>query len=284
MGTTTEASPIQWTCSGGTPTSDSDETTASLAQDGVETHLFAPTWTAPNMPRDYTAIFFTALGTDENPANDTTTVIITVMPAGIVQIGDGTLEKGLPIYPGFNYTYSQSIYLQNEIGTGNQRISKLYYYYNGNSAWGPDDIVVYMGHTSETDFVDNWDWIPVANLTEVYNGQFSVPAVEGWVEIILNYPFIYNNTDNLVIAVDENTASTHSGLNKFYCTSAATDRSLSYIDYSDDCALSGQPILTIFIPMSGFNSRIYRWVISAHCPTVRTVPPCPIPLSSAVLC
>ncbi|OQY29371.1 MAG: hypothetical protein B6244_03935 [Candidatus Cloacimonetes bacterium 4572_55] len=78
-GMTTESSPIQWTCSTGTPTSDSDENTPSLAPNDTEYHIFAPDWIAPGTPGEYTVKFFTALGTDEDPSNDTTTVQITVV-------------------------------------------------------------------------------------------------------------------------------------------------------------------------------------------------------------
>jgi hypothetical protein len=60
-----------------------------------------------------------------------------------------------------------------------------------------------MGNTDKTAFESISDWIPLANLTQVFIGEVSLPAVEGWVEINLDMPF-YHNNQNLVIAVDEN--------------------------------------------------------------------------------
>jgi hypothetical protein len=78
LGTTTESSAIKWTCTGGTPTSDTDESTGSLAQDATEHHVFSPTWTAPSISGTYTVKFFTDLAGDSDRSNDTTEVIITV--------------------------------------------------------------------------------------------------------------------------------------------------------------------------------------------------------------
>ncbi|HOM80100.1 MAG TPA: choice-of-anchor D domain-containing protein, partial [Candidatus Cloacimonas acidaminovorans] len=57
-------------------------------------------------------------------------------------------------------------------------------------------------------FSSTTDWVPLANLTQVFAGDVSsyVPLANNWMEIPLTTPFNYNNTDNLVIAVDENTS------------------------------------------------------------------------------
>ncbi|MCK9158794.1 MAG: choice-of-anchor J domain-containing protein, partial [Candidatus Cloacimonas sp.] len=57
-------------------------------------------------------------------------------------------------------------------------------------------------------FSSTTDWEPLANLTQVFAGDVSsyVPLANNWMEIPLTTPFNYNNTDNLVIAVDENTS------------------------------------------------------------------------------
>ena len=78
LGTTTESSPIKWTCTGGSPTSDTDETTGSLAQNATEHHTFSPTWTAPATSGKDTVYFYTELSGDANSGNDTTAVVITV--------------------------------------------------------------------------------------------------------------------------------------------------------------------------------------------------------------
>jgi hypothetical protein len=152
-----------------------------------------------------------------------------VLPAGLVIIGNGSSDNDLPINTYYGYTYSQSIYLQSEINSPDQRIEKISYYWNGYSAnnnsnsWN-----IYMGHTSASEFASTSDWIPLSALSPVFSGTVDAPASEGWVEIILDSPFIYNNTDNLVIAVDENAPNYGNSSQFFYTSSAQGYRSLRY--------------------------------------------------------
>ncbi len=53
-------------------------------------------------------------------------------------------------------------------------------------------------------------------MTLVYDGNLSVTTTDGWVTITLDTPFSYNNTDNLVIGVDENGYDYHSSSDSFY--------------------------------------------------------------------
>jgi hypothetical protein len=159
---------------------------------------------------------------DENPYNFT--LSITPIVYTTVTIGTGTVvDQHLPMEPYYGYSYTQSIYLQSEIANAGT-IRKIRYQYTG-SVW-TDAIVIYMGHTTKTEFTGVTDYVPVAELTEVYNGSFTSAA--GWIEITLTTPFVYNNTDNLVIAVDENTAGYHSTGDDFYCTSVSGNRSVYY--------------------------------------------------------
>ncbi len=126
-------------------------------------------------------------------------------PAGLVAIGDGTSNQYMPVNTYYGYSYAQSIYLQEDINVANQRIEKISYYWNGvGAAPNSNEWVVYMGHTDENVFGSTTDWVPLTNLTQVFSGTVNIPAIEGWITINLTNPFVYNNTQNLVIAVDEN--------------------------------------------------------------------------------
>ena len=154
------------------------------------------------------------------------------LPLGTVIIGNETSDLSLPIEPYYGYTYSQSIFLQSELNIAGQQINKVYYYWNGaEEATYSNNWSIYMGHTTNTSFADGNSWIPLSNLTQVFTGEVALPATAGWIEIMLTSPFIYNNTDNLIIAVDENEASYDGSGEYFYCTSAVTARSIRY--YSD---------------------------------------------------
>ena len=115
-----------------------------------------------------------------------------------LEIGDGTHEEGLPIDPYYSYSYSQTIFLQEEIDVEGERIYKLGFYYNGGRHWN-DLVRIYMAHTTQetlTGFITE-------GLTLVYEGTYNVVNQEGWAEISLQVPFEYNNEDNLLIAMTE---------------------------------------------------------------------------------
>ena len=114
---------------------------------------------------------------------------------------------------GDDFNYNQMIYKQPWLHAAGE-IEKIAFYYGGASA--TFDIVVYMGHTQKEAFVNNEEWIPIEDLTLVFDGQYIVPDTTGWAEIVLQIPFDYNNTDNLVIAIDRNSELTASG--NFYST------------------------------------------------------------------
>lgn len=158
----------------------------------------------------------------------------TALPAGLVQIGYGSVtSNNLPINPYYGYSYSQVIYLQSEINVPDQRISKLKYYWNGAAA-GTNSAswTVYMGHTTKTAFSSTTDWIPTSAMTQVYSGTVTLPASAGWVEITLGSPFTYDNAQNLVIAVDENTSGDDGSSAKFFGSAVSAARSLLYYDDS----------------------------------------------------
>lgn len=150
--------------------------------------------------------------------------------AQTITVKDGsTTDQGLPIEPFYGYSYSEQIFLQSEIisaGGLAGDITEIYFEYNGNSGW-TDNIVIFMGHTSKSTYSGTSDWITSASMTEVYNGTFTATLTTGWYLITLDNPFTYNGTDNLVIAVDENTSGYHNSADDFYCA-AATDRALVY--------------------------------------------------------
>ncbi|MDP8233140.1 MAG: hypothetical protein P9L91_10805, partial [Candidatus Zophobacter franzmannii] len=88
----------------------------------------------------------------------------------IVEIGNGTeTNLSLPIEPYWGYSYSQSIYLQEEINTPNSRIETIWYHYNqAGTLSHSQDWVIYMGHTDFVAFENGNDWVPASELTEVY--------------------------------------------------------------------------------------------------------------------
>ena len=160
-------------------------------------------------------------------------------PQGEVVIGEETnIDTHLPVEPYYGYTLSESIYLQSEIVQANQRIEQIHYYYGGGAGWAGDEVQVLMGHTQLSELTD---WIPANELTPVYTGPFDAPVEEGWITINFDVPFVYNNTDNLVILVDENTPGCHSSVDDFFGTNGSVNRSAYYYSDSNNPDLYNPP-------------------------------------------
>jgi hypothetical protein len=117
------------------------------------------------------------------------------------------------------YSYGQSIYTPSElnipVGTV---ITKIAYLPTSTTAasntWNSSskDWVVYMGNTSVSNIAGTTvnDWLPVSGLTQVFSGVAPLPVNNTWMELTLATPFTYTG-GNLVIAIDENTATSLSG-------------------------------------------------------------------------
>ena len=143
-----------------------------------------------------------------------------------VSIGsDTSTNQGLPIEPFYGYSYSQVIYLQSEINASGD-ITTLTWDFAGSSISNSNDWTIYMGHTTKSEFSSTSDWIDVSTLTQVYSGTVSVDANNKVVVDITD--FTYNNTDNLVIAVDENASSYNETSDDFNCSAVSGNRGLIY--------------------------------------------------------
>jgi hypothetical protein len=151
-----------------------------------------------------------------------------------IQIGNGTeTSHHLPMYPYYEYTYSQVIYYATEINASGS-ISAIDYQAVSAAGYGPDNIIVYMATTDLCTFENNPSGIPFAILTQVYNGTITVPAGGGVVRITLDVPFPYDGSQNLVIAFDENSSGYHSITDSFYCTNKAEATAILYYnDYTN---------------------------------------------------
>ena len=135
--------------------------------------------------RNWLAVFFAVL------------IGIGTITAQEVTIGDGTLTQDYTPFAGnFNHAAVQTIYTADEVGlTGN--ITSVAYYATSEKT---KEVKIYMGQTDKTVFSSTTDWVAIENLTLVYDGDVDFTAND-WTTISLQTPFLYEGTDNLVIAV-----------------------------------------------------------------------------------
>jgi hypothetical protein len=154
-------------------------------------------------------------------------------------IATGTnTNPNVPITSYYGYSYSQQIYLGSEMDPAVQgqpnSISKIRFYYASGSVTNSDNWTVYMGSTNQTSFTSNTNWVPLANLSQVFSGTVTFPGSGNWMELTLTTPFQWNGLGNIVIGVDENQggyassdgywrSQTTSGTRSIYYRSDATN-------------------------------------------------------------
>lgn len=145
-----------------------------------------------------------------------------------ITVGAGTgTSTSVPIASCYGYTYSQQIYYQSEIGESGD-ITSISFYLNAAATTNDEssDWTIYLGHSTKTGFADNDDWEDLANLTQVFSGNVTYPENGNWMQIDFDTPFSYNNTDNLLIAVDEN--QTGYDCSSYWNVSDGLSRSIYY--------------------------------------------------------
>lgn len=114
----------------------------------------------------------------------------------------------LPISTQWGYSYTQLIYPRTLINREGE-ITAIGFYYEYSMAGGnlahSNQWDVYLGHTDKNSFANASDYIPVSSLDPVFSGYLPAEPASGWIMIPLDTPFPYNNLQNLVVAIDENT-------------------------------------------------------------------------------
>ena len=153
--------------------------------------------------------------------------------AAEVTIGSGSSTNAyLPTYAYYKYSLTEQIFTASEIGQSGTITAISFKVSNAKSA--TRTLAVYLKHTTKTAFTSKKGWEAVSSSNLVYSGSVTFNA-SGWTTITLNTPFDYNGTNNLLLAVDDNTGSyvsSSSNSPKFYVYSTGANRALRV--YSDN--------------------------------------------------
>ncbi len=119
-------------------------------------------------------------------------------------IGEGVATNiYLPSYSFYNYTLSQQIYTNEEIGSS-QTITSISFFNAGEEKTRNYDI--YMVHTNKEAFNNTNDWVGATLADQVFSGTVTMRP-GGWTTIMLDTPFAYDGTSNLALIVDDNTGN-----------------------------------------------------------------------------
>ena len=117
-----------------------------------------------------------------------------------ILIGSSTDSSMMvPISPWWGFSFTQTLFLQEEIDIANKRIHEIGYQYVGVNPTLDFMVEVWMSHTTLDEITTS---IPLTDFTKVYDGPYFVAAGEDF-SYIETEPFFYNNTDNLIITIIE---------------------------------------------------------------------------------
>ena len=148
-----------------------------------------------------------------------------------VKIGTGTTATySVPTNGLYDYSWSQVIYLQTEIGSAID-INKISYYVGNTPA---NHLLlnqkIYMKHTTDAIFPDaTYDDPVTAGFTQVYDGNF-LSNGGGWHDIVLDTPFSYDGTDNLIVYWQNYDGDYVTGYPTFRYTSTTNTAKYKYAD------------------------------------------------------
>ncbi len=168
---------------------------------------------------------------DEGTAPTITKTFMTpCLYGGNMQIGNGTTTTyQLPLNNYYNYSYTQQIFLASEL-SGPATISDIAFEYSYSSpSTAKSNVSIYLGHTNKSSFSSTSDTVNPANLQLVYTGPMN--CQQGWNTFNFTSAFQYNGTDNLVVAIDDDSGDYDNSSYTFYAHNAGATRSMYF--YSD---------------------------------------------------
>lgn len=180
------------------------------------------------------------------------TFLTPCLSGGTVVFDQGTTTTyQIPINNYYKYSYSQQIYLASEMNGPIDIKSISFDYAYGTPTSAKTNVNMYLGHTTKDAFTGTSDYIPVSSLHLVYSGALN--CSQGWNTFILDSIFHYNGSDNLVLAVDDNTNAYNGTAYVFNAESQSPNyRTLYY--YSD----SNNPDPSDPTAVTTSNSRSYN--------------------------
>ena len=165
---------------------------------------------------------------DEGETSVMTTLAFTTAAAPLpcIELGTGTTKSStVPFNNYYKNSWTQAIYTAEEIGRGGE-LQSIWYHSSAvhtSGTFSDSVLTIYVAHTS-MDVADTTDWIPEADLVQVYvAAPFDHPVDTGWFEIPLQAPFRYNGTDNLAIVIGRH-APAYSGSQTYYCSAVPSGR------------------------------------------------------------
>jgi len=173
----------------------------------------------------------TAVATGGSNLCSNAAVALSVSTANVNQVGAGTNSSEKYPFDGYyNYSWSDVIYLQSDLGSAGTLTSLSFYVNNGPSNFVMNSQDIYIRTTSATSFT-NSTYPGTSGFTQVFNGTITYNG-SGWKTITLNTPFTYDGSSNLEILYENHDGSWGNGFPTFNYTSGYSANRLKR-DYED---------------------------------------------------
>ena len=175
-------------------------------------------------------------------------------PGTVVGVGHSTANSTyhLPINTYYHYSLTQQIFTSSEIGTAGF-IHSLAFFYQYTQPFYMTGIKVYLKHVDKTVFESQSDYVPISiNDQYVFSGTLQASG-QGYTTIILDQPFEYDGTSNLLVCLYDQYDGYLGNSYQFFYTPTSGYSSLVY--YSD----SYVPDIDNLSSYSGYKSILqYR--------------------------
>ena len=158
----------------------------------------------------------------------------------IIQNGAAS-SSVMPISGSYVYSYSQQIYTAAEMKSPGL-ITEIAFDVS-TAHTNTHNVDIYLAHTSKNTINSTTDNIPGSVLTLVYSGNYTCNTT-GWNTLVLQNPFFYNGTDNIVVAVDKNTGVAAGP--QFVLEQTTNNMGIRYYGGSDidPITLGGTPVIS----------------------------------------
>jgi RHS repeat-associated protein len=171
-----------------------------------------------------------ASGSDNTCSNNSASLSLESKQTLAIGTGTTNTEK-YPFNGYYNYSWSDVIYTQSEVGSAGL-ISKIFIYVdNTPSNFTMNSQTIYVKNTSVSSFT-NSNYPGTNGFTQVYNGTITYNG-SGWKEITLTTPFNYNGIDNLEVLFENRDGSWATGFPTFkYSPTSANRVKRDYADAS----------------------------------------------------
>ncbi len=150
-----------------------------------------------------------------------------------VEIGAGRLPAWYTVTVGlYNYSWSQAIYLQREIGSPLRITAISYPFTEASPAYVMNNQHIFLKHTTLAQFPSGvYDNPETTGFNQVYAGSVTWNG-SGWGTITLDTPFEYNGVENLIVYWQNLLGSRANGYPRFWCNTLAYRSKYAYSDSS----------------------------------------------------